>query len=62
MAGCSEREGGVMDTEQLERIKTRLIVLLEKRCDCILSIRGATECWRCREISQLRALISEAKK
>lgn len=27
--------------------------LQEQRCDCVLSIRNATKCWRCRELQSL---------
>lgn len=39
--------------------------LLEERCDCVLSIRAATTCWRCRQIdwnlAALRELEEETK-
>lgn len=27
--------------------------LMDKRCDCVISLKASTQCWRCREIQFL---------
>lgn len=43
----------------IKGIDARIKELIEERCDCIISIRASTTCWRCRE---LKSLLNEKKK
>lgn len=34
-------------------IRAEMLKLLDEDCDCVLSIRNPTKCWRCRQIDML---------
>jgi hypothetical protein len=39
----------------MKKEQERIKYLIEQRCDCVQSIRAATECWRCKELKFLLA-------
>ena len=34
-------------------LQTELEKVMDERCDCVISIRAATICWRCRKLDMI---------
>ena len=42
-----------MTAKRKESLAAELEKVMEERCDCVISIRAATICWRCRKLDMI---------